>query len=161
MPVNDVSLRQAGEADIPLLVTHNRRMFEEVAHLQGRTHAPAALQAWEQAFFPYVRSRMADGSVIAWLIEVDGVAVCSAAIAVVTSPPSPRNPSGRYGLLFGMYTEPAYRRRGLAQRVVQAAVEWCRAEGLRWVSLFASDAGRPLYEGLGFGPTSQMRLDLG
>ena len=155
-----MSLRQATEADIPLLVAHNHRMFEEVAHLQGRSHDPAALEAMERAFHPYLRSGMADGTTMGWLIEVDGAAVASAAISVVTSPPSPRNPTGRYGLLFGVYTEPTYRRQGLGRRVVQAAVDWCRAEGLRWVSLFASDVGRPLYESMGFGPTSHMRLDL-
>jgi hypothetical protein len=43
---------------------------------------------------------------------------------------------------------------------VQAAIESCRERGLSAVLLHASDAGRPLYESMGFTPTSEMRLVL-
>ena len=49
-----------------------------------------------------------------------------------------------------MYTEPEHRRRGLARRLMAEMIAWCRAAGLGSVSLHASDAGRPLYEALGF-----------
>ena len=39
-------------------------------------------------------------------------------------------------------------------------VDWCRAQGFDCVCLHASDAGRPLYEQLGFQPTNEMRLNL-
>jgi len=39
-------------------------------------------------------------------------------------------------------------------------IEWCRKEGFVNVQLHASDQGRPLYESLGFKPTSEMQLKL-
>jgi hypothetical protein len=39
-------------------------------------------------------------------------------------------------------------------------VEWCRAQGFHSVRLAASDAGRPLYQSLGFNPTHEMKLEL-
>ncbi len=48
----------------------------------------------------------------------------------------------------------------LARRIVETAVEACRARGLKRVMLHASDAGRPLYESLGFRQTNEMRLVL-
>ena len=38
--------------------------------------------------------------------------------------------------------------------------EWCRAEGFASVSLHASDAGRLVYEPLGFQPSNEMKLSL-
>ena len=59
-----------------------------------------------------------------------------------------------------MFTDAAHRRRGLARRLMETMLEWCRAEGMRFLYLHASDDGRPLYESLGFTPTNEMRLAL-
>ena len=75
---------------------------------------------------------------------------------------SPINPRRRIrrrrAYVLNMYTEPAHRRRGLAKRVLEAIVVWCREQGFKVVLLHASDAGRPLYRQFGFEPTNEMRL---
>lgn len=62
--------------------------------------------------------------------------------------------------IFSMYTEPEFRRRGVASAVVRALVDWARRRGYTRVDLQATPAGRPVYERLGFRPTSHMRLEL-
>jgi GNAT superfamily N-acetyltransferase len=62
------------------------------------------------------------------------------------------------GFVLNMYTEPAYRRRGLAKQVLESIIAWCREQGFKAVLLHASDAGRGLYEQMGFEPTNEMRL---
>jgi GNAT superfamily N-acetyltransferase len=47
-------------------------------------------------------------------------------------------------------TDPGYRRRGLATQLSAHIVEWARRRGCRTIALDASDAGRPVYERLGF-----------
>ena len=59
-----------------------------------------------------------------------------------------------------MYTEPAVRRHGIAKRLMDEMIEWCRKEGFGSVSLHASEYGRPLYASLGFQATNEMRLKL-
>ena len=71
---------------------------------------------------------------------------------------SPDDATGRRALVQNVYTEPAFRRQGLARRLMATAIAWCRDQGLRSVSLHASDIGRPLYEDLGFRQTNEMRL---
>mgnify|MGYP003548309000 CR=1 FL=1 len=46
-------------------------------------------------------------------------------------------------------------------QLVDEALGVCRESGVTAVSLHASDAGRPLYESLGFVATNEMRLSLG
>jgi len=59
-----------------------------------------------------------------------------------------------------VYVRPAYRRRGVASRLMHLAVEWSRERGCKGVRLRASDDGRFLYERLGFHAGREMELDL-
>lgn len=66
----------------------------------------------------------------------------------------------RYGFIGDVYTEPMYRKRGLASRLNRHALDWLRRQGVVAVRLLASEAGRPLYEKLGFKRTEEMVLHL-
>ena len=59
--------------------------------------------------------------------------------------------------LLGMFTEPAWRGKGIARRIVQAAMRWSRERGYPRITLHASKMGRPVYEKLGFERTWEMR----
>jgi GNAT superfamily N-acetyltransferase len=59
-----------------------------------------------------------------------------------------------------VYTEPQFRRRGLARRLIEAALEWCRENKIDVVILHASPEGRALYESLGFQASNEMRINL-
>jgi GNAT superfamily N-acetyltransferase len=72
----------------------------------------------------------------------------------------PSNADPRRAYIANVYTSSDYRRNGIARRIMQAIVDWCRAEGFKRVALHASPFGRPLYESLGFEPTNEMRLHL-
>lgn len=55
-----------------------------------------------------------------------------------------------------VYTYPAFRRRGLAEALVRAAVIWCRDNDISAVTLHFSDDGRQLYERMGFALHNEM-----
>jgi GNAT superfamily N-acetyltransferase len=107
----------------------------------------------------YLRTALSDGSYRAWLMEnEDGVVAGGGGLLIAAWPGFPGERQSRRAWILNMYTEPAYRRRGIARRLVETMIEWCRAEGFRAVALHASQQGRPLYESLGFRPTNEMRL---
>lgn len=81
-------------------------------------------------------------------------------LAIALFQPTPMDPLPRRAWVLNVYTEPSHRRKGLARLVMQAIIAWCREQGFRSLFLHASEEGRPLYEKLGFGPTSEMRLTL-
>ena len=70
------------------------------------------------------------------------------------------NPENRRAYILNMYVYPEFRRRGIARSLMHTMIDWCRRQGFATVSLHASRHGRPLYESLGFVPTTEMRLTL-
>jgi GNAT superfamily N-acetyltransferase len=59
-----------------------------------------------------------------------------------------------------MYTEPEWRRRGLASRLVQEAVKWAKRDGYSEIRLHASSMGRRIYIRQGFKRTWEMKREL-
>ena len=119
------------------------------------------LEAVEAASRRFFESRLADGRFRAWVAEApSGEIVAGGGVLVFDHLPSPRDPHPERPLIVNVYTEGAYRRRGIARRLMEIMVAWCRESGFGSVTLYASPDGRPLYAALGFSPTNEMRFML-
>ncbi|HMK31217.1 MAG TPA: GNAT family N-acetyltransferase [Terriglobales bacterium] len=90
----------------------------------------------------------------------DGRVVGGGGVVICPWPGTPTDHQPRRVWILNIYTEPDHRRRGVARRILEAILAWCRDNGCRSVSLHASNQGRKLYESLGFKPTNEMRLML-
>lgn len=98
----------------------------------------------------YYRRHLKDGTFVSWL-AVDGEKIVgTSGMSFVEKPPYFSCPSGRIGLLSSMYTDPAYRRRGIARELLERVVEEARAYGCGSVQITASDMGVLLYSAFGF-----------
>ena len=150
-----IVIREATVEDLGTIMHHRRGMFSDMGFCNE-----AELKAMEATSSPVIRAGLREGSYRGWLMERDGVVVAGGGLVVVTHPSAPNNPMPRRAWIHSMYTEPQYRRRGYAKAIIEAIIAWCRSEGYVYVSLHASDAGRHLYETLGFEPTNEMRLVL-
>lgn len=148
-------IRPASAADIPLLVEMRLAQMQSMDR-----HDKAQLADLSAASETYFRAHLPDGSFCAWLVEVDGVIAACGGLVIRQAPPTYHNLSGREGYIMGMYTRPEFRRRGLATAIMNIILDTLRAEGIPRATLRASLEGRPLYEKLGFEPTSEMRLKL-
>ena len=117
----------------------------------------------------YFTQAVADGRYAGWVAELDdgsGEIVGGAGLQLRELLPRPDAARGRLvrgpqGLVLNVYTEPAWRRRGVADALMRELLRWCRGNGIDSVVLHASAEGRPLYERLGFAPTNEMRYDGG
>ena len=65
---------------------------------------------------------------------------------------------GHHAIIINVYTEPEWRRRGVASLLMHRIIDWSRAEKLDRLVLHASDDGRALYEKLGFVQTNEMKF---
>ena len=98
----------------------------------------------------YYRRHMADGTFVSWL-AVDGERIVgTSGMSFVEKPPYFSCPSGRIGLLSSMFTDPDYRRRGIAKELLRRVVEEARTYGCGCVQITASDMGVLLYTDFGF-----------
>jgi GNAT superfamily N-acetyltransferase len=118
------------------------------------------LDAMEETSAPFIQAGLEGGSYRGWLVETPEGIVAGGGVVLLRYPTSPRDPNPLRAYILNMYTEPAYRRQGLAKLIVETMIGWCREQGFAWVALHASDDGRHLYESLGFIPTNEMRLAL-
>jgi len=129
-------------------------MFQEMGFADA-----ALLDDAGSAAEAYFRPALAEGTYRGWLVEnEDGVVVGGGGLLIAAWPGFPGEGQSRRAWILNMYTEPAYRRQGIARCLVETMIQWCRAEGFHAVALHASQQGRPLYEALGFTPTNEMRL---
>jgi GNAT superfamily N-acetyltransferase len=60
-----------------------------------------------------------------------------------------------------MYTDPAWRRRGIASRLLQLLIDYARQNDCAKISMHALPKGRSIYVNAGFVPIeTEMRLEL-
>ena len=98
----------------------------------------------------YYRRHRADDTFISWVAADGEKIIATSGLSIVEKPPYFGCPSGKIGLLSSMYTEKAYRRRGIARELLTRVVEEARARGCGAVQITASDMGVYLYSSFGF-----------
>jgi GNAT superfamily N-acetyltransferase len=148
-------IRDATLADIPELLRHRRGMYEDMGY-----DDEVALVAMTETSRPYLREAMVNGTLHAWVATVDGRVIGGGLVIVSPWLSHPYDQQCRRATVLNMYVDPEFRRQGIARQLMQTMIGWCRNQGFVHVSLHASKFGRPLYESLGFEPTTEMRLKL-
>jgi GNAT superfamily N-acetyltransferase len=109
---------------------------------------------------PYLTTALANGSFRSWLALEGERVVAGGAILISPWPSHPYDLECRRATILNVYVDPEFRRRGIARRLMQTMIDWCREQNFAAVYLHASKNGKPLYEALGFEPTTEMRLKL-
>jgi len=137
-------VRPATLDDADALARHRLAMFSEMG-----TSIDAG--SVDRAFRRWLADVMGTGAYQAWVVETDARSiVAGGGMLVLPWPPGPHYLGGRIGFVYNVYTEPAHRRRGLAQGVMTAIHQWCRDHAIGVVGLNASAAGQPMYEAMGY-----------
>lgn len=98
----------------------------------------------------YYDRHMADGTFVSWLAMDGNKIVGTSGMSFVEKPPYFGCPSGKMGLLSSMFTDPDYRRMGIAKELLTRVVNEAKAYGCGTVQITASDMGVHLYADFGF-----------
>jgi GNAT superfamily N-acetyltransferase len=143
-----------GDADLDAIIHQRRAMFRDMGYRDEQ-----ALEAMSAAFRPWLRQKMKAGRYLGWFaLAPDDSIAAGLGVWLMDWPPHMVGNGPWRGNIVNVYTEPPWRRRGLARRLMQMALDWCEANGVGVIILHASDEGRALYESFGFAPTNEMRL---
>ncbi len=154
----DPTIRRATARDVPGLVDLRLAMDRELTG-GWEPDREAAHRARLEAF---LGAEVPAGTLCVFVaVSPSGELVATAALRVVHRAPHPRSRRLGEGQVTAVYTVPAWRGRGLARLVVAACLLEARELKVRRVWLRTSEAGRSVYERLGFrDPGNYLQLDL-
>lgn len=157
---NKYSIRRADLRDIQILVSHHCMMFKEIRDLQDKKIEDNNYKKMEETYRKKLSEEFPRELCHAWIVEYENKKiVASGAISICSFVPTPENPNYIGAYLHSVYTEKEHRGNGLATKIIEEARNFCRQNNIAGIFLYASDAGRPIYEKIGFEPiTSFMHL---
>ncbi len=153
------TIRRATISDAAVIADHRVRMFRDMGQVPSETLAATLLTESTPALAAWLR----DGSYIHWLAVDRRDQVIAGAGAQIKeqlpriSQDGTRIVTGPLPLVVNVYTESDWRGQGVARALMVVVMAWATGEGCDRVVLHASDAGRHLYESLGFVATNEMR----
>lgn len=146
------SIRLATLDDLDTIIYHRRSMFLEMGVPQ------TSVSSQEATFRPWLIRHMQDGSYLGWLATYQTQVVAGAGLWLHSWLPGPFSPEGVRGYICNVFTNPEHRGHRIARGLVQACIDECQRRRLTVVALHASNAGRPIYEKMGFEDTNEMRI---
>ena len=139
-PDFDIHIRLARLADVAALTHHRVSMFRDMSELPP--HLEPELAHASEAFF---HASVASGEYIAWLAVTNDAperVVAGAGLWLRPMLPRPIPTSisqGREGLVANVYTEPDWRRHGVATLLMRHLLDYVREHRIERVRLHASD----------------------
>jgi GNAT superfamily N-acetyltransferase len=157
-------VRPATLADRATIAHHRVAIFIEIDRM-----APSQAGVLRDATLAYLDTAIPSGEYFGWLATEAAapsrvVAGCGVQVRKVAPFPW-RFPArgeviaaGRQALVVNVYTDPEFRRLGLARRLMTTVVDWARTHEIDSLILHATPDGRPLYESLGFVESNEMRF---
>lgn len=98
----------------------------------------------------YYTHHMGDGTFVSWLAFDGDKMIGTSGMSFVEKPPYFGCPNGKMGLLSSMFTNPNYRRKGIAKELLSRVINDAREYGCGTVQITASDVGVKLYSNFGF-----------
>ncbi|MGW6020348.1 GNAT family N-acetyltransferase [Streptomyces sp. NPDC055099] len=119
---------------------------------------PSGDSGWQDDLAVVLKNHMATEGMRILVVDGDGdgdagsgkgLAACAIG-SVEQRLPGPHLRNGRVGLVIGVVTDPAHRRRGHSRALMGALLDWFREREVTRVDLYASPEGAPLYRDLGF-----------
>jgi GNAT superfamily N-acetyltransferase len=156
-------IRRALAADAAVVARHRASMFRDMGQLAPELYAPLV-----EDTVRYLQEALATGEYVGWLAaSPDNPAIIVAGAGVqqrrilprpIVSEDTTRLAHGREAIVLNVYTEPAWRNRGLAGLLMEQVLDWARSSRIDTLVLHASAEGRRLYERLGFVQTNEMRF---
>ena len=138
----EITYRKLTPADLDTFISMRITQLREEGATENIDLVPALKD--------YYNRHLADGTFVSWL-ALDGEKIIgTSGMSFVEKPPYFSCPTGRIGLLSSMFTDPGYRRMGIARELLDRVVNEARKYGCGAVHITASDMGVKLYTAYGF-----------
>lgn len=138
----ELTYKRLTEKELPTFIEMRMNQLREEGATEDIDLRPALKDYYDR--------HMADGTFVSWLAMDGNKIVGTSGMSFVEKPPYFGCPSGKMGLLSSMFTDPDYRRMGIAKELLTRVVNEAKAYGCGTVQITASDMGVHLYTDFGF-----------
>ena len=154
--VRSFKLSYARQRDATLLAEHRKMMWLDIhPEFEGE------LKATDARTRKWIEEGLSKKRLVGLIVKTpQGEVAGSGCVWLREEQPRPTSMRLVVPYLMSMYTVKKFRRQGVASLVVKKALDWCRERNYDRIVLHASKEGRPVYEALGFEPSTEMRLKL-
>jgi GNAT superfamily N-acetyltransferase len=157
---NAFQIRRATAQDADIISWHRARMFQDMGDVSGDAFETLRSKARKR-----LEECLDKGNYIGWLAspaDQPELVVAGAGVQLQPILPRPVDASrigeGWQGTIVNVFTEPEWRRRGIASLLIKEITTWSDNEQLDRLILHASEEGRSIYERLGFVASNEMRF---
>ena len=144
----EIIYRKLTEADLDSFIHMRITQLTEEYTVEGR-EVPKNVDL-ASALQDFYHRHMADGTFVSWLALDGDKIIGTSGMSFVEKPPYFTCPTGRLGLLSSMFTNPDYRRMGIAKDLLDHVVDEAKDYGCGAVWITASNMGVKLYTAYGF-----------
>lgn len=138
--------KRAGIEDLTVLVETRIKVLRAANQLNEQ----ADMSEVEIQSYEYYKKSLFDGSHVAYLVYDGERFIGAGGVSFYQVMPTYHNPSGNKAYIMNMYTDPEYRRKGIAYKTLDLLVQAAKDRKIIAISLETTDMGRPLYEKFGF-----------
>jgi GNAT superfamily N-acetyltransferase len=147
----DVNIRLADESDVPALA----KLRYDLRSSTGSVSEPEPefLRRCDR----WMREHLKAGSFWqCWVAEQDQQLIGNLWLQLVEKIPNPRSEPEYHAYVTSFYIQEPARGKGIGTRLLETALEWCRATKVHAVILWPTDRSRSLYERYGFAVRSDL-----
>ena len=138
----EIEYRKLSEKELDVFIEMRINQLREEGAKEDIDLKPALLD--------YYKRHMKDGTFVSWLALDGNNIIGTSGMSFVEKPPYFGCPRGKIGLLSSMFTNPNYRRNGIAKELLSRIVNEAKQYGCGTIQITASDMGVKLYTDFGF-----------
>ncbi len=137
-----ITVVKAGLPDLQNVLAIRYEMLMDVNNL--------STDCFDASFKQITEDFFASGNQTTVLAMDEAVPIGCATICYIDVMPTFSHPTGKRGHFMNVYTKAAYRRQGIAKRMMDTLISEATEKGITHLSLDATADGRQLYDALGF-----------
>ncbi len=140
-----MEFRRATIKDVPKMTDIRIKMREEREQLSSENRKILAENT--KKFF---EKNIENGLFVAYLCLEDNEIIATAGMTLFEMPPTTKLINGKVGKIMNMYTQPSFRKNGIANKLLKKLVDYANENGYYKIMLNSSAMGEPLYKKFGF-----------
>lgn len=150
MQQGNFTVRDAVDGDEAIIAEHLCRIAIELG-----TSPDSIQEDWLERTFHFIERARKELCYKGFVAEIGGEVIASTSCQILELYPMVSREYQK-GYVWGVYVEPAYRRQGIATKLMEEAMSYLKSIGCTKAVLHASDRGKLLYSSLGYAESNEM-----